>query len=149
MSEYEDHDDHGSELVEYETETPLEEIVPLVPVRVAEPVVAVPAVAQHILCSTVIVSSIEDTGVEQILPLDPLRIRATIIVYDAPVVLCHSKTQAQAPANKASNTHYPSGAYVVNGSPPVVVIEGTAPMWAAATTASETRISIIVERRDP
>jgi hypothetical protein len=145
MNEYHD-------LLEYETETEhAPEIVPLVPVRVAEPVVAVPAVAQHILCSTVIVSSIEDTGIEQILPQDPLRIRATIIVYDNPVVLCHSRAQAQAPANKASSTHYPSGAYVPNGTPAAIpiVIEGTAPLWAAATTAAETRIAVIAERRDP
>lgn len=133
-------------LLEYETEAaPTPEVV--VPVCVAEPVVTIETVPQHMQTNTVVVSS-TGTAFAELLPLDPLRVRATIIVSDNPVVLCHSKTLAQNAANTASNVPTPQGAYVANSTTPIV-LTGTSQLFVAATGSSSTRVSVISERRVP
>lgn len=134
-------------LLEYETEAePVPDVV--VPVCISEPVVTVETVPQHMQTYTVVVASGTNGGIAELLPLDPLRVRATIIVSDNPVVLCHSKTLAQNGANTASNVPTPQGAYVANSTTPLV-LTGTSQLFVAATVSSSTRVSVISERRTP
>jgi hypothetical protein len=139
--------DEDSEILEYETEQTEQafEIQPI-PVCVSEPVVTVATVPQHVSCTTIVVATGTDGGVEQILPQDPLRVRAQIIVSDMPVVLCHSRPQAGSSSNQVASVPNPSGAYLpVSVSP--VVIQGTQPMYVAATSATAARVTVIAERR--
>lgn len=144
-----------SDLLEYETETedapePLAPIDP-VPVIVQAPVVTVGTVPQHISAYTVVVDTDTDR-VAELLPLDALRVRATIIVHDQPVVLCHTMAQALSATNRATGVPTPSGAFVqASADHPAgpIVLHGTQPMWVAATWDQPARISVLVERRTP
>lgn len=139
-----------NELLEYETEaeeTPeLVQPIEPIPVHVCEPVITVATVPQHVSCTTVIVATGADGGVEQILPQDPLRVRAQIIVSDMPVVLCHSRPQAGSTSNQVASVPNPSGAYLPVATSPVA-IQGTQPMYVAATSATPARVTVIAERR--
>lgn len=142
-----------NELLDYETEAAEEEDArPLqidpVPVHVCDPVVTVETVPQHVNCYTLVIGSESDAVVE-LLPQDPLRVRATVIVSDQPVVICHTRPQALAGSNRAADVPNPSGAYIPAGpalSTPVV-IHGTQQVWVAATSVTAARVSVIVERR--
>lgn len=140
-------DDQERELLEYQTETIDEDLAAAaVPVVVAEPVVTVPTVAQHVDTYTVVV----DTDVAkfaELLPLDPLRLSAQIIASDAAIVLCHSRAQATDTRNQVANVPNPVGAYIPTGV--VVDVPGTQQMFAAATSATAARVTVIVARRSP
>lgn len=148
------YDDDDDELIEYQVEAD-EPVTPAgpVPVRVCEPVVTIATVPQHITTITVVVqtgTNDPDRAVRQLLPLDPLRVQAIVQVHDQPVVLCHSRNQAQAADNTTASTPAPQGAWVeaAAGVPSVpLVIHGGSEMWVAATSATATRVSVIVERR--
>lgn len=143
------------DLLEYEVEddddgTPVLSIAP-VPVHVCEPVVTVETVPQHMTASTFVVSTaIEGQALVQILPQDPLRVRAVVIVHDQPVVICHSKTSANAAANTVSGTPEPSGAYIqADPSTPSapIPIYGVQEVWVAATYGETARVTVFAYRR--
>lgn len=149
--------DENEELLEHQTEADTDpghvlHIDP-VPVVVREPVVTVATVAQHITTETHVVSTADDDkGRVQLLAQDPLRVRATIIVHDQPVVICHSRTAAYARANMEAGTPHPVGAYVqANPDMPAapIVVEGTQELWVVATWEAPARVSVISERRTP
>lgn len=137
------------ELLDYQTEQedapePVQPIEP-VPVHVCEPVVTVPTVAQHVTFRTVTLTAANP--VQQILNLDPLRIRAWLLPkIDNNVVLCHSISQAQDPANADPMLTAPNGAYVSAALTAPVPIPGTAPVWCVGNTFP-TRVGLIIERR--
>lgn len=139
--------DQEDELLEYEGDqehdapTVLTEAIPVV---VCDPVVTVPTVPQHITAYTVVVST---TGPEvmELLPLDLLRVRATVIVSDQPVVICHSQGQAQDPSNQVASVPNPSGAYIPAGTQ--LVITGSQQLFVAAVQGVSSRVSVLVERR--
>lgn len=136
-----------NELLDYETAAePEPEPFTPIPVCVTEPVVTVATVAQYVICSTVVVATGTNGGVAEVLPLDPLRVRAMLIVSDQPVVLCHSKTEAQNAANTVANVPNPSGAYLPV-STTAIPIHGTARLFVAATSATAGRVTVITERR--
>lgn len=140
------------QLLEYQTEADDDEfpVIPdPVPVCVKEPVVTVETVPQHVTCYTVVVDTDVDQGVAELLPLDPLRVRATVIVSDQPVIICHTRPQAQDGSNRVASVPNPNGAYIP-ASPTLstpVPIHGTQQMWVAGTTTDPARVSVIVERR--
>lgn len=144
MSDYSDE----SELLAYESEQdhPVA-VLPIdpVPVRVCDPVITVVTVPQHMTTYTVVVAAGTSTAVSQLLPLDLFRVRATILVNDQAVVICHSQTQAQDPSNVVAAVPNPSGAYVPAGAN--LVITGSQQMWVAATGATPARVTVISERR--
>lgn len=149
MTTYDDDD----QLLEYETEA--DEELPVipdpVPVCVKEPVVTVETVPQHVTCYTVVVDTDVEQGVAELLPQDALRVRATVIVNDQPVVICHTRPQALDGSNRVASVPNPNGAYVPAGptlSTPVV-IHGTQQVWLAGTSATPARVSVVVERRSP
>ena len=150
MTEFEPQHHEDEELLEYETEQPGAELTPTlpIPVDVHGVVTTVPTVAQHVTCYTRSLSTASNP-VDQILQYDPLRVRATIIVNDYPVVLCHSQPSAQDASNAVASTPAPDGAYVYASATvsSTVVITGVAPVWAAATFNQTSRVSVIVERR--
>jgi hypothetical protein len=131
------------ELLEYQTQQE-PAYPPLVPeVRIAEPVVTVAAVAQHITCRTYIL----DTGTPymQILPQDPLRVRARLVISQNGVVICHSLVQAQDPANTGDiNFTAPNGAYVQASNQ--FEIASTEPLWIS-TSKYPAKVAVISERR--
>jgi hypothetical protein len=145
------------ELLEYEAErdddengVPVQQIAP-VPVHVCEPVVTVETVPQHMTASTFVVSTTNaDQAIQQILPQDPLRVRAVVIVHDQPVIICHSRSSANASANTASGTPQPSGGYVqadpTTPSPPIPFY-GVQEVWAAATYGEPARVTVFSYRR--
>lgn len=146
--------DHEDELLEYETEadtepTPVLPVDP-VPVKVCDPVVTVETVPQHATCTTFVLDTDLGVGVVQILPQDVLRVRAVVWIAgvdDPSVILCHSRNQAQDAANVAANTPRPSGALLTPGYP--ITVHGAQELWAAATSATASRLSVIAERRTP
>lgn len=150
MSDYDD-----SEMLEYEVEQDNDDaaVMPIapVPVHVCDPVVTVETVPQHMSASTFVLNtSAPDTAIVQILPQDPLRVRATVIVHDQPVVICHSRGSAAAAANTAAGTPAPSGAYVqADPSTPSapIPIYGVQEVFAAATYAESARVTVFAYRR--
>jgi hypothetical protein len=144
------------DLLEYETEeddddgTPVQQIDP-VPVHICAPVITVETVPQHMTASTFVLNtSNPDQALVQILPQDPLRVRAVVIVHDQPVVLCHSRSSANAAANTVAGTPNPSGAYVqadpTTPSQPIPVY-GVQEVWAAATYGESARVTVFAYRR--
>lgn len=83
---------------------------------------------------------------EQILALDPLRKEASILAVDQAIVLCHSQNQLTDPANQVTNVPHPQGGYLPANA--AVTIQGTGRVWAVATSATPTRITVIVNRRE-
>lgn len=140
------------DLLEYETEddTPVEAVAP-VPVHVCGPVVTVETVPQHMTASTFLLNSaVEGQALVQILPQDPLRVRAVVIVHDQPVVICHSRSAANAVANTVAGTPAPSGGYVqADPTTPSAPIDfyGVQEVWAAATYGETARVTVFAYRR--
>lgn len=144
--------ERDNEMLEYETEVeqpePLGEIAPI-PVQVCESVLTVPTIPQHANTYTIVLSTATNngygSGVDILLVQDPLRVKATVMTIDQPVVVSHSQTQANSSSNQAATVPNPSGAYLPITTP--LVIATTQEMFVAATSATPTRISVIVERR--
>jgi len=82
---------------------------------------------------------------ELILALDPLRKEASILAVDRAIVLCHSRNQLTDPANQVTNVPNPQGAYLPANA--AVTVQGTGRVWAVATSATPTRITVIANRR--
>jgi hypothetical protein len=150
MTDYEnDHHADDDGILEYETEAPPAPVPDApIPVDVCGMVTTVATVPQHATCYTRSLSTASNP-VDQILPYDPLRVRATVIVNDYPVVLCHSQPSAQDASNAVASTPSPDGAYVFASATAssTVIITSVAPVWAAATFNQTSRVSVIVERR--
>jgi hypothetical protein len=132
------------DLLEYETEeddddgAPVQQIAP-VPVHICEPVVTVETVPQHMTASTFVLNtSNPDQALVQILPQDPLRVRAVVIVHDQPVVLCHSRSSANAAGNTVADP--------TTSSQPIPVY-GVQEVWAAATYGESARVTVFAYRR--
>lgn len=141
--------EHEDVLLDYETEAdeaPAGVAEPIA-TKVCEPVVTVPTVAQHLTCSTVVLTS--DAPYVQLLPLDPLRLRAQILLKGSKdIVICHSLAQAQDLANQASPLARPNGTIVSSGFTTPVSIETTQPVWAVGdASAGNILLGLIVERR--
>lgn len=137
------------ELLEYETEHEPEPEPQAVPVCLDGPVLTVATVPQHATCYTLVVDADVSPGFVELLPADPLRVRAVVLVNDQPVVICDSRTQANASGNQATNVPNPQGAYVPASATAStkITLTGTAQMFVAATTTDPARVSVIVERR--
>ncbi|HEX4661903.1 MAG TPA: hypothetical protein VH307_31290 [Streptosporangiaceae bacterium] len=85
--------------------------------------------------------------VVQLLGRDYDRIEARILTVDQPVVLAQTKEQAENAANQVTSVPAPVGSYL-----PITVdrvLRNGDEVWAAATSATATRISVIVSRRLP
>jgi hypothetical protein len=101
---------------------------------------------QHFVFSTVVIA-FNATGYnphEIVLMEDPLRKDWSILAVDEPIVLCN-KQQRYDPANQVAGVPYPQGAYLPAGSS--ITGTGTAQLYAVATSATPTRVSIFVNRR--
>jgi hypothetical protein len=79
------------------------------------------------------------------LPEDNTRRVARIIAIDNPVVLCHSESQAQDPANEVTDVPAPNGGYIPTGIVVPVTCHSVV-FVAATTTASESRVFVSIER---
>lgn len=146
---------HEEDLLDVQTEasTAPPMVLPVDPVAVVVdgPVVTVETVPQHVSTYTVVTSTDDERAV-QLLPLDPLRVRATVVVHDQPVVLCHSQAQALSAGNRTPGAPSPVGAYVwaAPGAPArPLVIAGGAAVWVAPTFDQPARVTVIAERRKP
>ncbi|MGH2866772.1 MAG: hypothetical protein ACRDNK_04270 [Solirubrobacteraceae bacterium] len=135
--------DCDNQMLEYETEHEQPPTITPVPVTLAEPAVTVETVPQHVTCVSV---ALPINTVAQILQHDPLRVRATILPRAAGIVLCHSYSQAQDPANLVGTPPAPNGAYVP-ATPVSFDIKGTQAMWAIAPGGVATTVGLIIERR--
>lgn len=85
--------------------------------------------------------------VVQLLGRDYDRLEARILAVDEPVILAQSKEMAENAANQAASIPNPVGSYL-----PVSldrVLRNCDEVWAAATSATPTRISVVVSRRLP
>jgi hypothetical protein len=150
MSDYDDNEMLAYEVEQDDDGAPVMPIAP-VPVSVCEPVITVETVPQHLSTSTFVLSTTNpDQAIVQILPQDPLRVRATIIVHDQPVVICHTRGAAAAAANTVAGTPAPSGAYVradpTTPSAPIPIY-GIQEVFAAATYAEPARVTVFAYRR--
>jgi hypothetical protein len=85
--------------------------------------------------------------VVQLLPRDYDRLEARILAVDEPVVLAQSREMAEASANQVTAVPDPVGSYL-----PVSldrVLRNCDEVWVAATSATPTRVSVVVSRRLP
>jgi hypothetical protein len=130
----------------YETEAP-SEYVKGVDVCISEPVTTIPTVPQHATMYTLVVKSSGDKFVE-LAPLDALRVRMTVVSLDNPVVICHSRAQAMNDNNQVASVPRPAGYLLSNTQLFPLVITSIQQLWVAATADSDSRVSVIVERRD-
>lgn len=93
---------------------------------------------------TVVLSSANP--VLALLPVDPNREDAAVLAVDNPVVIAQTLAQAQNAANTVANVPAPVGFYL-----PVGVrwpVKATGPLWVAATTtATNSRVSVMVHKR--
>lgn len=88
-------------------------------------------------------------GAVRILPTDPMRRNAIVMAIDNPIVLCQTQELAQAAANTATGTPYPTGFYLPSSGNNAVPLRARGEVWAANTSASATtRVSILVERSE-
>lgn len=80
-----------------------------------------------------------------VLQLDPLRKEAAIQSLDNTVVICHSKAQAQSIRNQDAALPEPDGIPLSAGQ--TLSVTGTGALWAVATVAGNSRVSVITNRR--
>lgn len=81
----------------------------------------------------------------RILPRDDSRNRAVIYSVDQDIVLCESEAMAMdVAANQANNVPYPDGFYLPKGT--FMTVYNHTACWAAATSATATRVSTLIER---
>jgi hypothetical protein len=86
-------------------------------------------------------------AVQQLLPRDYDRLEARVLAVDEPVVLAQSKEMAESVANQVASVPAPVGSYL-----PVSldrVLRHCDEVWVAATSATPTRVSVVVSRRLP
>lgn len=126
-------------------ETPQEEAAEdykAVRVHVTNPVATTTADVQFGTYETIVLPG---SGNLQILPRDPLRQYAYIVSIDQDVVLTTTLEAAQASVNQVASVPFPSGAYLpkLSWTP---AIRHNDPVYAANTSATVTRITILVER---
>lgn len=83
--------------------------------------------------------------VMDVLELDPMRKDAAIQSLDNTIVICHSKSQALSQANQVAGLPAPDGIPLVAGQ--TLAVTGTGALWACATVAGNSRVSVITNRR--
>lgn len=84
--------------------------------------------------------------IEQIAEEDILRKEISILAIDQPVVVCHTYNQASNAANQVASVPFPQGAYLPIAT--ALTLNTTARMWVVATSATQTRVSVSITRRD-
>lgn len=86
-------------------------------------------------------------AVEQLLGRDYDRFEAMILTADEPVVLAQSREVASSAANQVASVPQPAGAYL----PTLTWLpwRNCDEVWVAATSATPTRVSVVVSRRLP
>lgn len=102
-------------------------------------------VPEHFSCVTFVVQQGGVNPRQRVLETDPTRKSASILAVDAPVVLCHTLTQAMQPANQVAAVPNPDGGYLPAGTS--ASVDGTGPLWVVATTAVASRVTVIINRR--
>jgi hypothetical protein len=70
-----------------------------------------------------------------------------VLTADQPVVVAQSREMAESAANTAASVPAPVGAYLPIGL--WVTVRHCDEVWAAATSSTPTRVSVIVSRRLP
>jgi hypothetical protein len=80
-----------------------------------------------------------------ILELDPMRKDAAIQSLDNPIVICHSKAQAQSSRNQDAGLPEPDGIPLAAGQ--TLAVTGTGALWAVANVTGNSRVSVITNRR--
>lgn len=123
--------------------------------QAAEPFPAVPVEARgqshsggHQGIHFTMVIATGSNAVVQLLGRDYDRVEARILTVDEPVVLAQTREMAEAAANAANAAGLPAVGSVL----PIGVdrvLRNCDEVWAAATSATPTRISVIVSRRLP
>lgn len=83
--------------------------------------------------------------VDQILGRDYDRVSAQLLSVDEDIVIAQSRELAESANNQVASVPTPSGAYIPKGL--WVSIGHCDQVWAAATSATPTRVSVIVSRR--
>jgi hypothetical protein len=127
-------------------ETPAQEAVEdyaAVRVHVTNPVKTTTGATQFGVYQTIVIPA---SGNGQVLPHDPLRQYAYILSVDFDVVITTTLEASQAPNNQVASVPNPSGGYLPKGmfTP---AIRHNDPVYVANTsTASPTRVVILVER---
>jgi hypothetical protein len=116
-------------------------------VRVLGDVATTTAADQYGAYQTYVIS----TGlnpIETVAPYDPLRQYMYIMTIDEPIVLSTVKEQVEAAANTVAAVPNPQGAYlpVTSWTP---AIRHNDAIYAAATSATPTRVVVLIERGNP
>lgn len=111
-------------------------------VHVTNPVATSTADVQFGIYETIVLPG---SGNQQILPHDPLRQYAYLMSVDEPIVITTTLEASQAPVNQVALVPFPSGAYMpaLAWTPP---IRHNDPVYAANTSATPTRVVLLVER---
>jgi hypothetical protein len=110
---------------------------------VSQPGQAGPAARQGTHFTMVVSTGVNP--VDQLLGRDYDRVEARVLSADEPVVLAQSREMAENAANQAANVPFPVGSYLPAGlDRPIVNCDE---LWVAATSATPTRVSVIVSRR--
>lgn len=93
--------------------------------------------------STVVIAAAAGYNrVQRLVGEDGQRFRVTVMTLDQPVVLCFSRTAADDPRNAVNAAGLPAGGFVVPVNVPVT-LETSAQVWAAASSATATRVSFV------
>ena len=111
-------------------------------VHVTNPVATTTGATQFGIYQTIVIPG---SGSQQILPHDPLRQYAYIMTVDEPVVITTTLEASQSPANQVASVPNPAGAYlpITSWTP---AIRHNDPVYAANTSATPTRVVVMVER---
>jgi hypothetical protein len=133
-----------SEIIEYEGEHHGAAPLPSVSVCVDGTVVNTPAVPQHGVFRTFVLTA--DNPYLQVLTRDDLRVAARITIMENTAVLCSSRAQAMSPSNTDVTLARPNGAAVSATLP--VPIDTTDELWVVGNTYP-TRVSVLITRRAP
>jgi hypothetical protein len=84
--------------------------------------------------------------VQNLLPRDPDRLQATIIALDNPVVIAESLAKAESVANQTASVPAPQGGFLPVGIR--LPVRHTKEAYVAATTtATNSRVFVLVEKR--
>lgn len=111
-------------------------------VHVTNPVATTTGATQFGIYETLVIPG---SGNMQILPHDQLRQYGYIMTIDEPIVISTTLEPSQSPNNQVALVPNPSGAYLPTLSwlPP---IRHNDPVYAANTSATPTRVVVLVER---
>jgi hypothetical protein len=93
---------------------------------------------------TVVVSTTVNP-VALVLPYDPMRQYAYLYSVDQDIVIATTKEQAESASNQVTSVPGPQGAYLPHGTW-TPAIRHNDPVWVAATSATATRVTVMIER---